>query len=204
MRLLSSGLASISPARSRRLITPYGPLPAGRTRRAPLRQHPGRAEDLDLVLGRNGRERRGVDLIQRRHGRDEALEARRTAHDQPASCSLPDPIGVWHTARVGDLDLGIVYRFSSSDDEDDGLEWIHLLDDPYAIALPADHRLAAQRQVALTQLAGERWVSPPLDHPYAQVLRRLCHEHGGFEPKVGYETGDIAMAQPLVAAGLAV
>ena len=36
------------------------------------------------------------------------------------------------------------------------------------------------------------------------MLRRLCAEHGGFEPRVVYETNDIAMAQPLVASGLAV
>ncbi len=56
----------------------------------------------------------------------------------------------------------------------------------------------------LADLARERWVSPPVDTPYTRLLFRLCREHGGFEPEVAYETADIAMAQPLVAAGLAV
>ena len=32
----------------------------------------------------------------------------------------------------------------------------------------------------------------------------MCREHGGFEPRLEYPTEDVAMAQPLVAAGLAV
>jgi DNA-binding transcriptional LysR family regulator len=104
--------------------------------------------------------------------------------------------------RAGELDLAIVYGFESP--ADGTLEAIHLLDDPYAIALPSRHPLAVRPELTLADLAGDRWVSPPADHAYTQVLRRLCREHGGFEPDVAYETGDIAMAQPIVAAGLAV
>jgi DNA-binding transcriptional LysR family regulator len=35
-------------------------------------------------------------------------------------------------------------------------------------------------------------------------LQEFCREHGGFEPRIEYPTYDVAMAQPLVAAGLAV
>jgi DNA-binding transcriptional LysR family regulator len=37
-----------------------------------------------------------------------------------------------------------------------------------------------------------------------QDFRRRCRDEGGFEPDVAYETPDVAMAQPLVAAGVAV
>ena len=104
--------------------------------------------------------------------------------------------------RAGDLDIAVVYGFDAPDDP--ALELTHLLDDPYAIALPDRHPLAARPQLTLAELAGERWVSPPSDHAYTQVLRDLCRELGDFEPDVAYETGDIAMAQPIVAAGLAV
>lgn len=104
--------------------------------------------------------------------------------------------------RAGELDLAVVYGFGPPGDS--ALEWSHLLDDPYAIALPSRHPLAARQQVSLAELAGERWTSPPADHAYSQILRDLCRELGGFEPDVAYETGDIAMAQPIVAAGLAV
>jgi DNA-binding transcriptional LysR family regulator len=105
----------------------------------------------------------------------------------------------------GELDIAVVYRLAGIDDEDDDrIAWTHLLDDHYAVALPARHRLTRASEVALADLEHERWLSPPPGAPYSRLLRRLCRDHGGFEPDVAYETGDIAMAQPLVAAGLAV
>ncbi len=113
-----------------------------------------------------------------------------------------EPAPAIRGVRAGELDVAVVYGFEPPGDG--ALEQTHLLDDPYAIALPAGHPLAARPEIALADLAGERWVSPPADHAYAQVLRRLCRTYGDFEPDVAYETGDIAMAQPIVAAGLAV
>ena len=113
-----------------------------------------------------------------------------------------EPTPAIRAMRAGELDLAVVYGFEAPDDG--ALELSHLLDDPYAVALPSRHPLAARRQVTLAELAGERWVSPPADHTYTQILRSLCRELGDFEPDVAYETGDIAMAQPIVAAGLAV
>ncbi len=103
---------------------------------------------------------------------------------------------------AGELDVAVVYLLS--DPDDDARLRTRLLDDPYAIALPREHPLAAREHVAFAELADEHWVSPPPHEPYAQVLVQLCREHGGFTPRVTYETADIAMAQPIVAAGLAV
>ena len=118
-----------------------------------------------------------------------------------------EPEPALRAVRAGDLDVAVVYRFSppADADRDDGrLAWAHLLDDPYAVALPTGHRLAPRDRVRMGELAAERWVAPPRTDPYTAVLVELCREHGGFEPDIAYETGDIAMAQPLVAAGLAV
>jgi len=105
---------------------------------------------------------------------------------------------------AGELDVAVVYRFDAGDDGDRHLAQTHLLDDPYEIALGADHPLAPRVRVSLDALATERWVSPPPGEPYTRDLLRLCREHGGFEPDVAYETSDVALVQPLVAAGLAV
>jgi DNA-binding transcriptional LysR family regulator len=113
-----------------------------------------------------------------------------------------EPEPAMRAVRAGDLDLAITYRYEPAGD--DRLTRVHLLDDPYAVALPAGHRLARRDAVALADLAAERWVSPPADAPYTRLLRRLCSEQGGFEPDVAYETPDVGTAQPLVAAGLAV
>jgi DNA-binding transcriptional LysR family regulator len=104
--------------------------------------------------------------------------------------------------RAGELDVAVVYRYGEIDPGRE--EWTKLLDDRYAVAVPEGHRLAKRKRIALTDLAGERWVSPPAGTPYSEVLRALCEEHGGFTPQIGFETVDIAMAQPLVASGLAV
>ncbi len=98
---------------------------------------------------------------------------------------------------VGDLDVAVVYRFGLDRLAQERLAWTHLLDDPYAIALPEAHRLASRERIALADLAAERWLSPPRDEPYTRVLMSLCREHGGYEPEIAYETTDIAMAQPL-------
>ncbi|MDP2711851.1 MAG: LysR family transcriptional regulator [Solirubrobacteraceae bacterium] len=113
----------------------------------------------------------------------------------------PDP--AVRGVRAGELDLAVVYRAGPPDD-DPAVQSTHLLDDPYVIALPSRHPLATRRELVLADLADERWVGPPSDHAHTQILRDLYREHGGFEPDVAYETRDIAMAQPIVAAGLAV
>lgn len=114
----------------------------------------------------------------------------------------PDP--ALQALRAGELDLAVVYRYPDPAGAGRTEEWAKLLDDRYAVALPERHRLAAAEVVELADLAQERWVSPPPGEPYADVLRRLCERHGGFSPKIGFQTTDIAMAQPLVAAGIAV
>jgi DNA-binding transcriptional LysR family regulator len=105
--------------------------------------------------------------------------------------------------QAGDLDLAVTYQFDELD-AGDHLTWTHLLDDHFSLALPADHRLAHEETVELEDLANERWICPPPDNAYARLLFRICREHGGFEPEVRYETQAVAMAQPLVAAGLAI
>lgn len=80
---------------------------------------------------------------------------------------------------------------------------IPLLADPYSVALPRDHPLAARDAVRLADLAEERWTLPPAGASHTELLRRMCLAEG-FEPQIAFETHDIAMAQPLVAAGLAV
>jgi DNA-binding transcriptional LysR family regulator len=115
-----------------------------------------------------------------------------------------EPVPAVRALRAADLDLAVIYRYEDDRLDDERVSWTRLLEDPYAIALPAGHPLAATDDFALSDLAEESWVSPPSSAPYTRMLRRLCSEHGGFDPRVVFETNDIAMAQPLVASGLAV
>jgi DNA-binding transcriptional LysR family regulator len=113
----------------------------------------------------------------------------------------PEPL--LRRSRAGELDVGVVYRYGPAP-RDEHHRWRHLLDDLHAVALPRGHRLAGADAVDLADLAGERWVSPPPGDAYAAMLRRTCEEHGGFTPQIAFQSSDIATAQPLVAAGLAV
>jgi len=87
--------------------------------------------------------------------------------------------------------------------EGDGVSYEPLFEDPYAIALPVDHPLAAQGTVTLGQLAGEVILgSPSLCAPWGPELLRLC-QGDGFEPTFDarFHTHDFHAVQALVAAG---
>lgn len=115
-----------------------------------------------------------------------------------------EPEPALRALRAGELDLAVTFAFGAESADGPEILRTHLFDDPYALALAAEHPLARKRNLSLADLAGERWVIPPADAPYARVIRALCRDVGGFEPDVAFETVDIAIAQPLVASGLAV
>ena len=118
-----------------------------------------------------------------------------------------DPPAALRRLRAGDIDLAVIYRFEAGDpaeDPDSRLISTHLAHDPYALAVPASSRLARKRRLTVADLAGASWCTAPPGSAATVLLQQFCREHGGFEPKLDYPTEDVAMAQPLIAAGLAV
>jgi DNA-binding transcriptional LysR family regulator len=118
-----------------------------------------------------------------------------------------DPPAALRQLRAGELDLAVIYRFQAGDPADDPearLSSTYLAHDPYALAVPATNRLARKACLKVADLATASWASAPLGSPQALLLQRFCREHGGFEPRLEYPTDDVAMAQPLIAAGLAI
>jgi DNA-binding transcriptional LysR family regulator len=118
-----------------------------------------------------------------------------------------DPHAALRQLRAGELDLAVIYRFETGDPADDPearLSSTYLVHDPYALAVPATSRLARKRRLRVADLAQTSWCSAPLGSPATLILQQFCREHGSFEPKLEYPTDDVAMAQPLIAAGLAV
>jgi DNA-binding transcriptional LysR family regulator len=108
--------------------------------------------------------------------------------------------------RSGDLDMAVVWRIPDVPRRDDGFDELHLADDPYWVVLPVGHRLARRRDVALADLADERFSAPPAaaEHavPYRALLDRLWSE-AAIEPRV-HEVQDVTVARAMIAAGLAV
>lgn len=80
-----------------------------------------------------------------------------------------------------------------------------VLREPFLVALPEAHPLAAHDALALPALAEEPFVSFP-EKPlpsYAQVIRAVCEE-AGFTPRVVQEVREMQTAISLVAAGLGI
>ena len=76
-------------------------------------------------------------------------------------------------------------------------EWLHLLDEPLWLAVPAAHRLADQRAVALRDVSAEDFITlrPP------SLLWRQCQTlfaDAGFTPRVAFDGEDVATLRAFV------
>jgi DNA-binding transcriptional LysR family regulator len=83
--------------------------------------------------------------------------------------------------------------------ERDGLERTDLAEERMIAVLPATHRLAGRREIALRDLAGETWMAPEAEGLFVEACRAA-----GFEPRVAILTRDPLAARAIAAAGLAV
>jgi DNA-binding transcriptional LysR family regulator len=118
-----------------------------------------------------------------------------------------DPPAALRQLRAGDLDLAVIYRFEPGDPADDPearLSSTYLAHDPYALAVPAGSSLARKGRLGVADLAEASWCCAVLGSPATVILQQFCREHGGFEARLEYPLDDVAMAQPLIATGLAV
>jgi DNA-binding transcriptional LysR family regulator len=100
----------------------------------------------------------------------------------------------------GELDLAIAYRDSTWPRPDPpGVQRHHLLHERFTVALPPQHRLAGQDEVALADLRGDDWTAALTDG----VIVRACRA-AGFEPHLVSITHDQLAIRGLIIRGLAV
>jgi DNA-binding transcriptional LysR family regulator len=78
-----------------------------------------------------------------------------------------------------------------------------LLDDPFDLVLPRDHRLTGRAEVDLGELADEDWVVPSAASTCHAHTMTACHA-AGFTPSVAHEAVDWNAVGALVAHGLGV
>lgn len=98
----------------------------------------------------------------------------------------------------GELDLAVVTDAPPGLPKATGVKTAHLTDDPMAVILPADHRLAARHRVSITDLADERWTD---DNPGSEsLLRHLAARHG-LTLRIEQTSSDLMTKTALVAAG---
>jgi molybdate transport repressor ModE-like protein len=109
--------------------------------------------------------------------------------------------------RAGELEIALDFEYSTLpralEAVHDGVDRVHLLDDPMYLALPAGHPLAARTNVRLAQLDGETWIQGCPSGMCGAMHRHAC-EAAGFTPRIGFESEDYGVVQGLVAAGVGV
>ncbi len=106
--------------------------------------------------------------------------------------------------RAGEFDLALLFEFPGARERPGaGLRNVGLLEDPMHVALPAEHELAAKRELALLDLRDQDWVQTSASSPCARHVVRSCLA-AGFEPRVTFESDDYETVQGLVAAGVGV
>jgi DNA-binding transcriptional LysR family regulator len=103
--------------------------------------------------------------------------------------------------REGRLDLALTVDLEPAPAE--GVEVVHLFDDPVLLALRRDHPLADRASLTLLDLAEAIWIDVPRATSGGKVLMRAC-ERAGFSPRVAFESDDYTTIQELVGAGVGV
>ncbi len=107
--------------------------------------------------------------------------------------------------RAGDLDLALIEDPHDREPSIDGVELVHLLDDPMYLLLPRDHPLASKSKVRLRDLADDAWIQGQPNESCAcnRLALRAC-QAAGFEPRIAFHSDDYLAIQGFVAAGVGV
>jgi len=161
----------------------------------------------DLKSGRRGR----LHVVSFPSAGDSLLppamaELRREQPGVLVHVSVEEAEGAFARLRSGRADLAVVVEpFGPGHAPHDGLVRVHLLDDPYRLLLPKGHRLARRRQVDLTQLAGDDWVSTlGGGYDYVRETTLAACRRAGFTPRIVAQADEFPATQGYVAAGLGV
>ncbi|MGW7209027.1 LysR family transcriptional regulator [Streptomyces sp. NPDC054837] len=156
----------------------------------------------DLLAGRTGRlsvryfATAGASLVA------PAVARLRTEHPGvQIELKLIDPEDPLPDVREGRADLALVVGPRVSGQE--GVRFLHLLDDPYLAVLPEGHPLARAEALEMADLAEEPWVGSEWPGPCLDAQLTAC-ETAGFQPRFVVESEDYVTAQGFVAAGLGV
>jgi DNA-binding transcriptional LysR family regulator len=113
-----------------------------------------------------------------------------------------DPEPALVKLRSGEADLVLDITGAFRPPRDDGIERVHLLDDPMHVALPKGHPLAHKPNLELEELADESWILGTTGScPDASIFLHSC-QLAGFEPHVTFNSDDYFAIQGFVAAGV--
>jgi DNA-binding transcriptional LysR family regulator len=130
-------------------------------------------------------------------------EFHRRHPDVELSAATAELDQAYDSLRQGDIDVAIVMDFEAEPLLYPELEVQFLLNDPYFAALPAGHRLAERRQIALKDLADEDWINSCPGTGCDVVVVQACRA-AGFDPRIVVQVDENDQMQACVAGGLGV
>lgn len=133
----------------------------------------------------------------------DAIRAFRTGHAKVKVEILSMLSEHQHVAlQSGRIQVG-VSRYLGPVDPVDGLDFTHLLDDPFVVALPATHPLARRKSLRAADLDPVGLITYPKDPQsrFAEHTLALLRSSGGQSP-VAYEAADIHTALGMAASHL--
>ncbi len=103
--------------------------------------------------------------------------------------------------REDALDLAFLSLVEEHDRH--GLELEELAEEPLVVVLPDAHRLARRAQLRIADLRDEDLVGFSEGATIRRAVQRVAAE-AGFEPRIAFETREVARLRAIVAAGLGV
>jgi DNA-binding transcriptional LysR family regulator len=110
--------------------------------------------------------------------------------------------------RAGDLDVAVIHHYPAlAPEPGPDLSCAVLQGDAFVLIMPAGHRLARRRRVAIAALATEHFLFPRSREGYGGTYDRLMRGAcavAGFEPHVLFEINDCQTVQGFVAAGMGI
>ncbi len=133
--------------------------------------------------------------------------------DVELSIVMADPVDSLPHLRAGELDMALSHDAMGNPGEDaggvsagagNGVELVHLFDDPMYVVMPAGHPLADAPALDLADFASERWMLATTHScPDSRLFLRACHA-AGFEPRIAFQNDDYPAILGFVAAGVGV
>jgi DNA-binding transcriptional LysR family regulator len=115
-----------------------------------------------------------------------------------------EPADALDSLRGGDCDIAMTIDAPFLNVEDDGIDRVHVLDDPMYVVLPQNHPLAHKPRIKLEELAADPWIGGSSGGcPDTLILLRACNA-AGFEPKIAFHSDDYLAIQGFIAAGMGV
>lgn len=162
--------------------------------------------ELEAIAGlRGGRLRMGAFPTAAATVMPRAIASFRAKHPAVELSMEPmEPEDSVAALKAGEIDLATVILDEGPPPEYEGVELLHLLDDPMYAMLPIGHPHAGKPKLRLADLCAEQWMLGSTGKcPDTKILLRSCLA-AGFDAQIAFHSDDYLAIQGLVASGLGV